>query len=97
MLGIAFELLNLASSFVDVGEQAASRFAVEARGWDEGVASFSVLGPRLGVELGPIIPPLLGRKGCKMTPRRPRIESLVSFGIRFHRCVTQASGTDWPD
>ena len=34
MLGVTFKLLNFAGDLVDVGEQTASRFTVEARSWN---------------------------------------------------------------
>ena len=78
MLGIAFKLLNLAGDFVDVGEQPARRFAVEAGGGNERVVPLLALRPGLRIKLGPIVPALLWRKRREMTPARAGIESFVA-------------------
>lgn len=56
MDGVAFELANLVSILVHVGEQSASGFAVEADGRDEGVAPRDFAGPFLAVPFDPVIP-----------------------------------------
>src|ERR1700730_10695555 len=56
MQWIAFELLNLAGVLVDVGEQPASRFAVEAGGRHERVTALDFFGPAPGVVFGPVSP-----------------------------------------
>ena len=80
MLGIALELLYLASDLIDISKQSTRRFAIKASGGDEGIVPLLSLRPRTGVELGPIIPTLLRRERCKITPTGPRIKS---FSVRF--------------
>ena len=41
---------------VEVAQQPATRFAVEARSRHERVLLLDLVGPRLGVELGPVVP-----------------------------------------
>src|SRR6185503_8074648 len=58
MLGIAFELLDAQRFLVDVREQAARGFAVEADRRQQLVAALDLLRPRRAVVLFPVVPPL---------------------------------------
>src|SRR3989442_7041915 len=58
MNGIALELLDAARRLVDVGEQPARGFAVEADGRDQAVAALDLPRPGDGVVLFPILPAL---------------------------------------
>src|SRR5262249_61422005 len=89
MLGVALELADLAGCAVDVGEQAARRFAVEAGGGHQHVAALDALGPGPGVELDPVVPALLGRERGKVDAARARVTAR-------RRLPAHASGTDWP-
>ena len=62
---------------LELGKQTARRFAVEAGGGNEGVASFYTLGPGLGIEFGPIVPTFFRREGCEMDSRWARVEGFV--------------------
>src|SRR5579862_1482671 len=66
MHGIAFEFGNLPVRFIDVGEEAAGGFAVEADGWDELVVLLHAARPGLGIEFDPIVPALDRRTGGEM-------------------------------
>ena len=55
---IALELLNLAGVLIDVGEQPASGFAVEARGRHKRVTALDFFRPAPGVVFDPVIPPV---------------------------------------
>ena len=60
VLGVALELGDLAGLLVEVGDQSARRLAVEAGGGDDRVVALDLaLGPRLGVELGPVVPAIV--------------------------------------
>jgi hypothetical protein len=59
MFGVAFKLLDLASDFVDIGQQSAGRLAIEAGGGDKRIVSFLTTRPGLRIKLGPVIPTLL--------------------------------------
>src|SRR6266404_6285683 len=87
MLGIAFELLHLASDFVDVGEQTAGRFAIKTGGRNEGIVSFFTPRPRLRIKLSPIVPALLRRKRREMAARGPGIESFTARPGVFTSCI----------
>ena len=63
--GIALDLCDLSGLFVDVGEQPARRFAVEADRRDEPVVAFGPLWPSLRVVLDPVRPLVYGRVGTK--------------------------------
>ena len=82
MFGIAFELLSFARDFVDVSEQAAGRFAVEARGWHERVVTLDALRPRARVELGPVVSALLRLKRGEMAATRSWVEGLFHSVIK---------------
>src|SRR5439155_20518088 len=77
ILRIAFELLNLISVFVDIGEQSARRLAVETGRRHELIASLFAPRPGLRIQLSPIIPALLRRKRREMNTRRAWIEGFV--------------------
>ena len=66
MFGVAFELPDLQGVLVHVRQQPARRFAVEAGGGDKHVPLFDPPGPRFGVQLDPVVPPLLGRERGQM-------------------------------
>ena len=61
VLGVALDLVDLARFLVEVTEQTATSFAVEARGRYQRVLLLDLRRPRLGVELGPVMP-LLERR-----------------------------------
>ncbi len=97
MLGIAFKLLHLAGDFVDVGEQPAGGFAVEAGGGNERVVTLLAPRPRLRIELGPVVPALLGWKRREMTAARAGIERLAastrySVTMRAHPFIGRSTG-----
>jgi hypothetical protein len=56
MMWIAFELLNLSTVFVDIGEEAARRLAVETGRRNQTVALLNLLRPSLCIELDVIVP-----------------------------------------
>ena len=74
---ITFKLLDLAGDFVDIGQQPARRLAVEARCGHERIVPLDSSRPRARIELGPIVPPLLRRKGRQMPAARALVERLV--------------------
>src|SRR5579872_775124 len=86
MLGIAFELADLARVFVDVRQQPARGFAIEARGRDERITMLFALRPRFGLDFCPIVPTLFGWKRGQMNPA----------GTLIKRFVAHARGTDCP-
>jgi hypothetical protein len=45
MFGVSFKLLNISRDFIDVGEQAARRLAVEAGSGNDRKVAFDTLGP----------------------------------------------------
>src|SRR5262249_42002952 len=61
MRRVAFELLDREGLAVDVGEELAARFAVEADRRDQRVAPLDLLGPGDRVVLFPVVPALDGR------------------------------------
>ena len=61
VLGVALELGDLAGVAIDVRGEPARRFAVEARRRHERVVALDAFGPRLGVELGPVVPLVVRR------------------------------------
>ena len=96
MFGIAFKLLNLARDFVDVGEQAASGFAIETSGGDQSVVTLFALRPGLRIEFSPVVPTLFWRIGSKMNPARARKILAARFGLRgiaSGRLLTSCSST----
>jgi hypothetical protein len=58
---VPLELFNFERFFVDVGEQAAAAFAVEAGGGNEHVAPRHALWPRFAIPFDPVIPVGSGR------------------------------------
>src|SRR2546422_9432861 len=78
MLRIAFKLLHLARSFVDVGKQTAGGFAVEAGGGYERVVSLFALRPRQRIKLRPIIPAVFWRIRGWINPARPGLKRLAA-------------------
>src|SRR5437868_8346448 len=56
MKRIALELLNPASGFIDVSEEPASRFTVEADRRNQAVVSFYFFGPALRIVFNPVLP-----------------------------------------
>src|SRR5208283_4415121 len=74
MLGIAFEFANLESIPVNVGEQAASRFAVETYRRDDRIAALDLPRPMRRIQLDPIFP--LRRRRIASQSVRRRIEIL---------------------
>src|SRR6266496_2086319 len=79
MLGIALELADGQGVAVDVGEQAAGGFAVEAGGRHQHGAAPDPL----GVQVGPVVPALPGRDRGQMDPARSRVERLTTgHGVR---------------
>jgi hypothetical protein len=74
VMRVALELLDFASFFVNVREQTAARFAIEARSGDQTEASlrFPSVSPFLGVEFDPVGPLLSGRvtreRGARQKP-----------------------------
>src|SRR5262249_42840312 len=56
MQRIAFEFADLTGVLIDVGEQSASGFTVEAGSWHKRVTPFDFIGPAFGVVFGPIVP-----------------------------------------
>src|SRR5436190_6601469 len=77
MLGVAFELLHLASDFVDVGKQTTRRLAIEAGGWHQRIVTFLTPRPRLRIKLRPVIPAFLGWKRREMAARRAGIKGFI--------------------
>src|SRR5690606_19763774 len=81
VLGVALELADLERRLVDVGEEAAGGFAVEAGRGDEDVALLDTAGPRLRVQLDPVVPALLRREGREVDAGRAGVEGLAAgFG-----------------
>ena len=87
MLGITFELLNFASGLVDVSQETARGFAVEAGSGDERVVTLFPPWPGLRVEFGPIVPAFFRREGREMDAGRARIEGFVPRLCLVARCV----------
>ena len=88
MFGIAFKLLDVAGDFVDVGEQAAGRLAVETSCRDQGIMALFAFGPGLRIEFCPIIPTLFWRKRSEMTATGAGIERFAArYGV-----VTRSAG-----
>ena len=86
VLGIAFELADLAGLAIDVGEEAAGRLAVEAGRRHQPVALLHPLGPRLRVELDPVVPALLRRIRAELRAARPGVEGLAArLGLALRR------------
>ena len=85
MFGIAFELLNLARSFVNVGKETAGRLAIETSRRQELVVTLLPFGPCFGIEFGPIIPALFRRKRCEMTAARSGIEGFAVIVLVLQR------------
>src|SRR5579859_1919936 len=108
MLWIALELADLQRVAVDVGEQPAGRFAVEAGRGHEHEPPLDLVWPGFRVELNPVVPALPGRESREMHPARARIEGLPPR-LGFSACRryplvqpgqslvgAHASGTAWP-
>ena len=66
--GVSLDLGDLAGLFVNVGEQPARRFAVEADRRDEPVVALGLLGPCSRVVLDPVGPAVYGRAGTQLCP-----------------------------
>ena len=79
MMRVALDLADFAGLFVVVSDEAAPGFTVEAGGGDKGVVLLDLVGPRLGVEFGPVVP-LLGRR------------VLVEISHRFQLSASRRSG-----
>jgi hypothetical protein len=71
--GIAFELGHLSGFLVDVGQQAAGGFAVEADGGDELVVARDFARPGGGIVLHPIVPFGDRRAGHQMAAFRLKV------------------------
>ena len=69
--GVSLDLGDLAGLLVDVGEQPARRFAVEADRRDEPVVALGLLGPCSRVVLDPVGPAVYGRAGTQLGPGGP--------------------------
>ena len=88
VLGIAFELGDFERGLVDVGQQAARRFAVETGGGHQHEPLLDPLRPGLRVELDPVVPALLGWERSQVDAAGTRVEGLTPrLGLR-------ASGAD---
>ncbi len=74
--GVALDLADLTGLFVDVGEQAAGRLAVEADRRDEPVVALGLLGPGPRIVLDPVRPAVCRRIGAELGPG--------SLGLVFH-------------
>ena len=88
MFGIPLKLLNLTRDLVDIREQPTRRFTIEASGRDERIVPLLPPGPRRRIQLGPIIPPLLGRERRQMASAWTRVKRL--FGVLMSaqvRCI----------
>src|SRR5882724_2244653 len=70
VLGVAFELLNCTSVFVDISEQPARRLTVKASGRDELIVPLLAPGPCLRIQLGPVVPAGFRRQGSEMDAAR---------------------------
>ena len=92
VLGVAFDLGNLAGLVVEVREQPTCRFAVEAGRRDEGVVAFDLVRPRLRVKLGPIVPLLVRRVLLQISHVGSPKSQLGPDTVGDF----QLSGTDWP-
>jgi hypothetical protein len=66
MLGIALELRDLPRFLVDVGQKAASRFAVKANRGNELVVLLDAARPGLGIVFEPVVPLLDRRTKCEV-------------------------------
>src|SRR5579859_6983884 len=108
MLGVAFELAHLQRVAVDVGEQTASRLAVETGRGHEHIAAFNLARPGLRVELDPVIPAFFGRERGQVDSAWSGVEGLAAgLGLGSRRLdslvqpmdavvAAHASGTTWP-
>ncbi len=75
VLRVALDLGDLAGRLVEIGDETAARLAVEARGRDHRVVALHPVRPRLGVELGPVVPTIVGRVLVQIGHRRlPTVE-----------------------
>ena len=95
VLRVAFELAQLEGLFVHVRQETARRLAVEAGGRHQHVALLDPFGPRLRIELHPIVPALLGRERGQVDPTRPRVERLsarLGLGAGGTHQVVQLAG-----
>src|SRR5438046_1136082 len=92
MFRIAFKLLYLTGCLVDIGKEAAGRFAVEASGGNECVMSLFALRPGLGIELDPVIPALLGWKRGQMNATGSGIEGFTASFSLIAGCMNTLPG-----
>ena len=76
MLWVAFKLRDLSSFLIDIGEDSARRFAVEADGGYKLVVLFDAARPGFGIVLDPIVP-LLDRRA---------IRKMAAVALEFGHC-----------
>ena len=84
VLGVALELGDLTGLVVDERREPARGFAVEAGGRHDRVVALHLVGPGLGVELGPVVPAIVRRMRCKChgcSIRTRRVRPFVSISI----------------
>ncbi len=95
MLGIAFELFNLAGFFIRIGEQPARRFAVEANRRHNLKMFFDAPWPFFGIVFDPIVPLLDRRTESKMAavPFEIRHDSIPVLTFHRPRISTTHVGT----
>ena len=58
---IPFKFFDFERFTINISEQAAGAFAVEAGGRNDGVLAFLTIGPGLGVQLAPVMPLVVRR------------------------------------
>src|SRR5262249_40427816 len=88
----ALKLLYHAGCFIDVGEQTAGRFTVEASCWNECVVSLLAPRPSLWIKFNPIVPTLFRWKRREMNATWTRIERFTTSGSLFAGCVNTGVG-----
>ena len=108
MLGVALELADLKRVPIDVREETTRGLTVEAGGGDKHVAPLDLVRPGFRIELHPVVPALVGRKGCEVNTTGSGIKGLAPrFGLGSGSCDSlvetlktivgaHASGTTWP-
>ena len=90
VLGVPLELAHLQGVPVHIREEPAGGFAVEAGRGDEHVPLLHPRRPGLGVELHPLVPPLLGWEGREVDPARAGVERLSPGFRRLSRGAHQS-------
>ena len=80
MHGITFEFGNLTGCFVDIGQQTASRFAVETNRRNQGIVLLDTARPGFRIEFNPVVPLFHGRTISEM--------AAVAFKIITHFCLS---------